>query len=750
MPVVPRSKIAGLLRAGPFVLLAVASIFGVLEVHLSTDTWIALAAGRQIVESGHVPLVDSMSYLAAGRVWYNQNWLSHAALYWIDSRISPAAVVIVTWMAGLGIFWLVYGAACRRSGSRTLGALAGAAAAIGCRDFLSARPATFGLLCVAAVWAILSALDLPDPKKDPTPPEPRSLRREILLWSALLAVMILWGNLHGSFVFGYVVLGLYFLRDCGALATARTTRTETASGPPLGDGRKGASRDAAPGLRSGGENARVLGPGGRSRSDNALESLSTDPLCRRILGAAVVILLAVIANVVLNPFHVANFTHPGKVAGSPVFRSVAEWQPPWKGSGVHSALPRFWGILAGSVIALAAAARLGRTARKGASLSETVRSGSVQAGAFPFLFDLAAVLVSLGLALWARRFSPIFYILSIPVLAGWIRVLLERAPRETRDRAARWTLAASWMAAVLLALVTVSAAVRDLVQPDRQAMAAETAAPDDLLERVTADRMAPHEAIEYLNRNEVAVNLLTEWNWAGPVLFRAPGVKVFMDGRSQQVYSEAEYLRFCRLLLLPETSPEERLAILDGIDPRIPESGRSREGARLPRTDAVLILPGGASQFLLRVLINRPEWGMILFDPNAALLLRRGCPAAVELGARLRAGREWRPDTPAAAAGRGNLWMLLDPPDPARALECWKTALAGEPWTGMLLYPRIAEALADHGRPGEAEEFFRAEEARLSGPVPGLDAGQRDQLLKALENSRSRILGPFGAGRPVP
>ena len=80
---------------------------GALGVHATTDIWIGLASGRYILEQGEVPTSDPFSYTFAGEPFFNQNWLSHVAFFWVYDRIAPAAVVLLTWLSNAAIYGLV-------------------------------------------------------------------------------------------------------------------------------------------------------------------------------------------------------------------------------------------------------------------------------------------------------------------------------------------------------------------------------------------------------------------------------------------------------------------------------------------------------------------------------------------------------------------------------------------------------------------------------------------------------------------
>ena len=186
-----------ILLIGPIALFLFATAYGVLEVHSSTDTWIGLAAGRQILNSDEFPTTDTFSFTFNGKPWYNQNWLTHVFQYWLYSKIAPNAVVYGTWTLAALVFFFTLLAAYWRSGTWIGATLAAAVVALGCRDFLSARPATTGFFCIAALWALICAVE--------------GQRGKTRWWpiALLLPLMLVWGNAHGSFVFGYGVLALW-------------------------------------------------------------------------------------------------------------------------------------------------------------------------------------------------------------------------------------------------------------------------------------------------------------------------------------------------------------------------------------------------------------------------------------------------------------------------------------------------------------------------------------------------------------
>ena len=48
---------------------------------VQSDTWWLLRAGEDIWQSGSVPLIDTYSHTAAGRYWWNHEWLTEIVFY---------------------------------------------------------------------------------------------------------------------------------------------------------------------------------------------------------------------------------------------------------------------------------------------------------------------------------------------------------------------------------------------------------------------------------------------------------------------------------------------------------------------------------------------------------------------------------------------------------------------------------------------------------------------------------------------
>src|SRR5262249_40402873 len=167
-------------------------------------------------------------------------------------------------------------------------------------------------------------------------------------------------------------------------------------------------------------------------------------------------------------------------------------------------------------------------------------------------------------------------------------------------------------------------------------------------------------------------NLFLEWTQAGLAMFYVPSMKVFIDGRAQQLYDEATY-RLYGALITYDVSAEgpAMLRTLDGYDGNGKPTG-------VARTDAVLLrrtLPFR----LTEVLLASDEWTVVYASKRSILFMRSDSEAFRGVAHLVREGREWRPNTAEATLARGEILAAMSPPDLAGALEAFEKAVELDP-----------------------------------------------------------------------
>lgn len=154
------------------------------------DTGWHVAAGKWILSHGSVPHTDIFSFTAPDKAWTAHEWLADVLMGLAHDGAGWSGVLLVyaLFMAALGTVLTLY---LRRWLSPRVVALVTAGVVAGLFPFLLARPhVTSWPLLAAWTVALLRAREA-----DRAPP----------LWTAL--PMTLWANLHGSFIFGLLLIG---------------------------------------------------------------------------------------------------------------------------------------------------------------------------------------------------------------------------------------------------------------------------------------------------------------------------------------------------------------------------------------------------------------------------------------------------------------------------------------------------------------------------------------------------------------
>ena len=185
-------------RGQLFMLLAIMlpAIASMLAPVFSGDIAYQIRTGQLMFESGTLVTTDPFTFTEMGEPWLNQQWGASVVLGLGFEFIGWGGLLLMRAVLIGATFGLVF-AACRGVGANsvvsslvTLGAFVVAA------TNLALRSQTLGLLCFAAVVAILVYR-----RKHP-----------LVLWLIPL-VMIVWANTHGSFFIGWAAIGVAALED---------------------------------------------------------------------------------------------------------------------------------------------------------------------------------------------------------------------------------------------------------------------------------------------------------------------------------------------------------------------------------------------------------------------------------------------------------------------------------------------------------------------------------------------------------
>jgi hypothetical protein len=193
-----------------------ALLIALLPNDVGGDTWIALMAGREVAQHG-IPHHETLTAVAYGRPWLDQQWLGQLGLYELEQ------------VGGLALIGFI-------DVALVLGALLGA---VWAALRLGARLRGLAWILPLAVWGILTGLEV----RTQAFVYPLMVTLVYLLagdarrsshrvWWCL-PLVVLWGNLHGS---ALMAAGLVTLRGLTVAweRRAELTRAPRAWGKPLG------------------------------------------------------------------------------------------------------------------------------------------------------------------------------------------------------------------------------------------------------------------------------------------------------------------------------------------------------------------------------------------------------------------------------------------------------------------------------------------------------------------------------------
>ena len=157
------------------------------------DTGWHIRNGEHIMRTLSVPRTDDFSYTMNGKPWFAWEWMYDAGIGLLTARLGLNGVVLLTAAAIAFTFALLFRFLIIASGDLLVSALLAVLAALSAQVHMLARPHVVGWL-LTLVWVRLLYRF-------------QEGKTAALWWLPWL--MLLWVNLHGSFVLGLVLMGLF-------------------------------------------------------------------------------------------------------------------------------------------------------------------------------------------------------------------------------------------------------------------------------------------------------------------------------------------------------------------------------------------------------------------------------------------------------------------------------------------------------------------------------------------------------------
>ena len=447
------------------------------------DVWWHMLNARHLFQSHQIPRFDSYSFTAAGSPWISFEWLSEIP-YYLAYRLAGLRGILALYFAVLVlIFAAVYyrscraGADCKDAAIATLAAICMGGVSMGPRMLL------FGWLCLTGLILVLDEFK----------------RTGRGLW-LLPAIFALWINLHGSWIFGFVVLGTTILSGLveghwGSVTADRWNRAEL----------------------------------------------------RKLFWASAGSGVAVF----LNPYGYKLVLYPFDLLfrQGTLMRNIQEWQPvDFSDQTGMLALLLIFSILAAALFY-----------RREWRLDEVLLTG-----------------FALWTALTHRRFLFFAALIIVPVFAPCLKLF----PPYERESDKPF-LNAALIAGGLAALIFFFPSSHDLQQ--------------------RLDDRNPTAALNFVQAKHMSGRIFNRYEWGGYMEWNAPGLKTFIDGRTDIFIYNGVFNDYLKILWV--NNPLERLDAY--------------------RIDYVLVEPESPLGYALA---KSGKWRTIYSDPVAVLFERQ--PAA--------------------------------------------------------------------------------------------------------------------------
>lgn len=178
----------------PILIFSILFLFTIFKIG-DFDIWFHMKAGQIITETDRFIYKDIFTYTAGGREWIYHEWLFGVLVYNIYNALGANGIIIGKAIVLTLTFLLLYKCMRIRGVNSFIASFVLFLAVLAARFRLTERPHTFKYLFVAAFIYLLDIY---------------RLRGKNYLY-LLPFIQILWVNIHGSFILGPSLIGIYLL-----------------------------------------------------------------------------------------------------------------------------------------------------------------------------------------------------------------------------------------------------------------------------------------------------------------------------------------------------------------------------------------------------------------------------------------------------------------------------------------------------------------------------------------------------------
>ena len=673
------------------------------------DTWVAMACGRHFVNHG-VDTVEPFSANShkAGPTeaeiqtwpnwaqwitnkvgietvkklhptgWINQNWLTHVIFYKLVPKSSYADGVsftsnaLVYWKFAIYIVTVI----CVYYTSRLLGVNPALSAVFACfamfigRSFLDVRPAGFSNMLVAVFLLVLALV---------------TYRNILFVW-LIVPVAVFWCNVHGGYIYIFIMLipfiGLHLMTVLDKKWTA--ILYNIAAWPFL---------------------IFVFSKAGLTVSallfailvivldivliayKNNLVTIEWKGVYHTVAAAVV----AFVAVIVFNPFHLTNLTHTFVISVSKHaarWREIHEWQSAFDWDNpVGTAVPYLvMFILAWVVLALWTFIMVKTSGTSSQHSKRKVKSSDVYQ--WPKI-DLPLVLIAaltIYMAVSSRRFIPIAGIAGCPIIALLIDQAIRAVSAQQNFRKTN-RMVVPPMPLYLEQSFIFAGAVAVLFFGTWWGLKFKRIYldpwPNDpkyssVFMRMTASDAKPFYAMKFIRDNKLSGKMLNYWTEGGfiawgqepdPNTGRTP-LQLFMDGRAQAAYNRRAFDEWSYVMsggritydIIQRTQlrgQEPTAADYRAIGKWMDEQLSSRDVWLVMMPSAVYNDPERNNYYhATRGIENDPNWPLVFFNNKQKIFVNVKTPRGKELFEGIFTGKTIYPDQFHQNLIRAHTWLL--------------------------------------------------------------------------------------------
>lgn len=203
----------------PFVLFTILISFTIFKIR-TPDIWLHIKAGQTILESGFV-YKDTFSFTANGRDWIYHEWLFGIIVYSVHQIAGVYGLILMKTGIVLLTFLIIYRTMLIKGVNQYLASFILLIASLAARGRLVERPHIFKYLFIVSFIYILELYRF----------------KKVNKLYLLPLIQLSWANIHGSFLLGPAIVGIYLagltVQPVIDILTNKITLLRDLSNPPF-------------------------------------------------------------------------------------------------------------------------------------------------------------------------------------------------------------------------------------------------------------------------------------------------------------------------------------------------------------------------------------------------------------------------------------------------------------------------------------------------------------------------------------